>query len=284
MRVLFADTPRPDPPINSRDFLKFQGNSLRTQLIVTDEIERLGITELLKSRGSRILKFDGLSDGDSKFDGSAIDPEADVLVISGDLTPMPFGGLSRTLETVAAVTPETRVLIISDIRSIPATSLAISQHLKVPSDIVLRRETVSSDDLLRSIRRLALGQPGRLDTVAPYIEENRLLEASASIPKLTARELEILAQVAQGVSNRQIASGLKLSLRTVNNHVRMIFLKLGINSDSDINARVTAALAFCIFSRVLTSAPTMIALPKASESVIVSDDFRAVSSSTEYDT
>lgn len=47
---------------------------------------------------------------------------------------------------------------------------------------------------------------------------------------LTARELEILGMLADGVSNASIAEGLTLSLNTVRNHVQNIITKLGAHS------------------------------------------------------
>jgi len=49
---------------------------------------------------------------------------------------------------------------------------------------------------------------------------------------LTAREMEVLRLVAQGMTNPQIAERLILSLHTVNAHVRSIYTKLEVNSRS----------------------------------------------------
>jgi DNA-binding NarL/FixJ family response regulator len=49
---------------------------------------------------------------------------------------------------------------------------------------------------------------------------------------LTARELEVLRLLAQGLTSAQIAERLTLSLLTVNTHVRSIYSKLGVTSRS----------------------------------------------------
>ncbi len=56
-------------------------------------------------------------------------------------------------------------------------------------------------------------------------------KTSPSYPSgLTAREVEVLRLVAQGMTNAQIAEQLTISLHTVNAHVRSIFNKLDVNS------------------------------------------------------
>jgi predicted ATPase/DNA-binding SARP family transcriptional activator/DNA-binding CsgD family transcriptional regulator len=57
---------------------------------------------------------------------------------------------------------------------------------------------------------------------------------------LTRREREVAALVAQGLTNRQIASDLHLSERTIGNHVSRILRKLGLASRAQIAAWVTA--------------------------------------------
>ena len=52
----------------------------------------------------------------------------------------------------------------------------------------------------------------------------------ARLAELTAREREILTQVATGRSNQQIAAGLFISEKTVRNHLTRVFEKLGVSS------------------------------------------------------
>jgi ATP/maltotriose-dependent transcriptional regulator MalT len=56
---------------------------------------------------------------------------------------------------------------------------------------------------------------------------------------LSAREIEVLALVARGVSNKLIAKDLRISEATVKTHLLHIFAKLGVD---DRTAAVTAAM------------------------------------------
>jgi DNA-binding NarL/FixJ family response regulator len=61
---------------------------------------------------------------------------------------------------------------------------------------------------------------------------------------LSERELDVLRLLAQGRSDRAIARRLVLSQRTVESHVRNIFLKLDLPPSPEHNRRVRAAVVF----------------------------------------
>jgi DNA-binding CsgD family transcriptional regulator len=65
-----------------------------------------------------------------------------------------------------------------------------------------------------------------------------------SLAELTSRELEVLALLAEGRTDRGIAQALYVSPKTVEAHVRSIFRKLGLPSETTENRRVHAVLAF----------------------------------------
>ena len=81
-------------------------------------------------------------------------------------------------------------------------------------------------------------QPGvLLDTIAavaagrmvfPYIDVRSIYDNPLST--LTRREMEVLADLASGRTNKQIARDLGVSLNTIKFHVRNLFQKLGVNS------------------------------------------------------
>lgn len=66
----------------------------------------------------------------------------------------------------------------------------------------------------------------------------------APLSGLTAREREVLSQIAEGKSNSGIAESLEVSPATVEKHVTSIFQKLGIASTQGGHRRVLAALTY----------------------------------------
>ncbi|MGH3430067.1 MAG: response regulator transcription factor, partial [Mycobacteriales bacterium] len=71
---------------------------------------------------------------------------------------------------------------------------------------------------------------GYLDSVQPATRESRNTLKGSGI--LTQRETEILSRVSEGMSSLQVAASLGISSRTVENHKRRIFAKLGVRSQA----------------------------------------------------
>jgi DNA-binding NarL/FixJ family response regulator len=98
------------------------------------------------------------------------------------------------------------------------------------------------DELVRAIRTVADGGV----IIGPRVAERmqRFFEAppvTPAFPELTAREHEVLALVAQGRSNSEIAAALHISGKTVRNHVSNVFTKLQVadRAQAIVRARST---------------------------------------------
>jgi DNA-binding CsgD family transcriptional regulator/tetratricopeptide (TPR) repeat protein len=84
---------------------------------------------------------------------------------------------------------------------------------------------IGAEPLLREIELLA--QRARLDLAPPITDSHRERESVEEILGLTPREAEVLALVARGYTNREIAATLVISVKTAGVHVSHILRKLG---------------------------------------------------------
>jgi DNA-binding NarL/FixJ family response regulator len=90
-------------------------------------------------------------------------------------------------------------------------------------------KAVSSEGLLQTVRAAARGHVSFSPAASALLVE--ALHRPAHEPEqLTARELEVLGYVAQGLSNKEIASKLRISEKTVKSHVSTILGKFGMES------------------------------------------------------
>jgi DNA-binding NarL/FixJ family response regulator len=87
------------------------------------------------------------------------------------------------------------------------------------------------DDVLRAIRAVYRGEALFGPSIATRLMGFFNIPASEPtqvFPELTEREHEILALIAQGISNHEIAQQLNISLKTVRNHVSNIYNKMQV--------------------------------------------------------
>jgi DNA-binding NarL/FixJ family response regulator len=96
--------------------------------------------------------------------------------------------------------------------------------------------------LLDALRRIVDGETVIDPTiVSQLIGRRRRVDPLA---ELTDREREVLSTVAEGLSNKGLAQRLFITERTVEAHVKQIFLKLGLAADPESHRRVLAVLAY----------------------------------------
>jgi serine/threonine-protein kinase len=106
---------------------------------------------------------------------------------------------------------------------------------------LLKDRVTDLDELADGVRRVLAGRT----VVDPAVVTELLARSAARDPlaELSTREREVLALMAQGRANRAIASILHLTGRTVESHVRSIFLKLDLQPTDADHRRVRAVLA-----------------------------------------
>lgn len=118
-----------------------------------------------------------------------------------------------------------------------ASGLAFKQACDSGADAVISKED-PSEDLLAAIAALQRGEKFRSAKVARLIGA---LEPAGNEPALTPREREVLARIAAGNSDQQIAGHLGISPKTAKKHRENIRSKLGVSNSVDV-ARIAARL------------------------------------------
>jgi DNA-binding NarL/FixJ family response regulator len=93
-----------------------------------------------------------------------------------------------------------------------------------------------------ALRRTADGETVVDPTIVSRLLGRRRREDP--LAELTDREREVLGLVAEGLSNKAIAGRLFVTERTVEAHVKQIFLKLGLGTNPESHRRVLAVLAY----------------------------------------
>jgi DNA-binding NarL/FixJ family response regulator len=100
-------------------------------------------------------------------------------------------------------------------------------------------------ELLRAIRAVGHGEaifgPGIARRLMGYFAAPPPTATAAIFPELTDREGEILALIAQGLGNPEIADRLFISMKTVRNHVSNIFAKLQVTDRAQAVLRAREA-------------------------------------------
>ena len=139
--------------------------------------------------------------------------------------------------------PRTGVVVLSQYVA-PAYAVALLEHGSAGRAYLLKERVGSIDELARAIRTVAEGGSVIDHTVVDELVRARSAEHSSGMSLLTARESQILAEMAQGKSNSAIAAALYVTERAVEKHTNSIFAKLGLSEEKDVNRRVKAVLVY----------------------------------------
>jgi DNA-binding NarL/FixJ family response regulator len=137
--------------------------------------------------------------------------------------------------------PEVGVVVLSQ-HAEPAYAMSLFENGSSQRAYLLKERVKDKDELERALREVADGR----SLVDPRIVD-KLVSARLSDPgieKLTSREREILALIAEGRSNTSIAESLQITKRAVERHINGIFVKLELPEDGDVNRRVKATLLY----------------------------------------
>ncbi|GAA4262929.1 response regulator transcription factor [Dactylosporangium darangshiense] len=138
--------------------------------------------------------------------------------------------------------PETAVVLLS--QYVEATA-AVDLFRDNPAGMgyLLKDRVLQIDDFLDAVRRVA-GGGSAIDPVVVARLVGRSTARTNPLASLTEREAEVLALMAEGLSNGGIAARLHVGVRTVETYTGAVFAKLGIASTAEEHRRVKAVLAY----------------------------------------
>jgi DNA-binding NarL/FixJ family response regulator len=190
-------------------------------LIADDQtLFRSGLARLLDSDDRVNVVGEAVDGNDAVKLAASLKPD----VVLMDIKMPNLDGIEATRRIIAE-NPKTKVLMLTTFEA----DNHVIQSLKAgASGYVLKDSQAGA--IVSSILAVVAGERVMASAVA-----NRVLEmlTGATTPKefydgLTAREVEILKMLATGMANKQIAYKLKISEKTVRNHVSNMYEKLGI--------------------------------------------------------
>src|SRR5258706_1825474 len=206
-------------------------------LLVDDHnIVRQGLRAVLMAEGDVNIVAEAQTGREAVQLVSRLRPEVVVM----DLAMPLLNGAEATRQIVKAV-PSAKVVVLSSY----GDDEHIQQAISAGAAAYLLKQTVAAD-LVKAIREVKKGNAYFSPAIAKRLreqtcktEENGEATRSNGV-ELTSREAEVLQLIAEGFANKQIASELGLSVKTVEKHRQQVMNKLNIN---DIAGLVRHAVA-----------------------------------------
>jgi DNA-binding NarL/FixJ family response regulator len=211
---------------------------VRTVIAEDNPLLRDGIAALLTDHDIAVVAT--AADADELQDAVAAH-RPDIAIVDVRMPPTYTDEGVRAAAAIRAAHPETAVLLFSQwVETTYARRLLRDSAGSI--GYLLKDRIVSTQEFLDALHRVAAGGTA-LD---PEVIRQMLTvpRRDPGLDRLTRREHEILALVAEGRSNPAIADRLHLAGRSVEKHVTSIFTKLNLAPTSTDHRRVLAVLRY----------------------------------------
>lgn len=208
--------------------------------VVADDsaVIRSGVVRILEEAEIRVVRE--ARSADELL--AAVDEERpDLAVVDIRMPPGGNAGLAAALDIRARYGDAVKVLVLSQYLE-PEYALRLLGSGADGVGYLLKDRLGEASELADAAHRVAAGGSAIDPSVVDELVRAR--RTTDRLGRLTPRELEILALVAQGRSNRSIADVLSLSAKTVEGAIGVILSKLGLEEDGRDNRRVLAVLAY----------------------------------------
>lgn len=173
---------------------------------------------------------------------AAVDADPpDVVVTDIRMPPTGTDEGIRAATTIRERHPEVGVVVLSQYAEAPY-AIALLEGGSERRAYLLKERVSEADQLVAAIRTVADGG----SVIDPKVVEGLVTSRRAPSPvaRLSPREREVLAEIAQGKNNAGVAATLVLSERAVEKHINSLFSKLGLTEEPDVHRRVKAVLLY----------------------------------------
>ena len=159
---------------------------------------------------------------------------------------MPPGNLDegiRAAEHLRDTHPDVGVVVLSQFVE-PAYALALLEAGTARRAYLLKERVDDLDQLVGAIRAVADGGSAIDPKVVETLVTDKARVEASPLNELTARERDVLREMAEGKNNAAIAQTLFLTERSVEKVIHSIFLKLGIGWEANVHKRVKAVILY----------------------------------------
>ncbi len=210
------------------------------RVIVADDsaVIREGVVRILLAGGADVV---GQARSADELLDLVAELKPDLAIVDIRMPPAGNAGLQAAVRIRDGYEGRIGVLVLSQFLE-PDYAMALLAAGSGGVGYLLKDRIGDAEELLSSARRVASGGSAIDPAVVDEIVRSRA--SQDRLTDLTPRELDVLALVAQGRSNRSVAERLGISVKTVESQVATVFSKLGLEDGPDDNRRVLAVLAY----------------------------------------